>query len=133
MSPAAPSQTFGAEYHHYWETTLNDYSSGHYTFSQAETSIENTANSNFSQYGSSFASFLLGLPDSATRTASTTTAFHTNSISGYIQDDFKLTSKLTLNLGLRYDLMMPYVMNQGNNVFLSSTTLPRKRHLPALK
>jgi hypothetical protein len=113
---------FGAEVHHYWETTLSNYSSGHFTFSQAETSIPNTANTNFSQYGSSFASFLLGLPDAATRTALTSTSFHTNSISGYLQDDFRVTNKLTLNLGLRYDLMMPYVMNQGNNVFLSTTT-----------
>jgi hypothetical protein len=56
---------FGGEYHHYWETTLSDYSSGHFTFSQAETSIPDPSNSNFSQYGSSFATFLLGLPDSA--------------------------------------------------------------------
>jgi hypothetical protein len=91
----------GGEFHHYWESTLSNYSSGHFSFSQAETSIPNTANANFSQYGSSFASFLLGLPDSATRTSSTQTALHTNAISAYIQDDFKLTNKLTLNAGLR--------------------------------
>jgi hypothetical protein len=113
---------FGAEYHHYWEYTLNNYSSGHFSFSQAETSIPNTTNSNFSQYGSSFASFLLGLPDSSTRTASTETALHTNSISGYFQDDIKLTNKLTVNLGLRYDLMPPYTLTQNNNVFLAPAT-----------
>lgn len=112
----------GGEFHHYWEYTLNNYSSGHFTFSQAETSIPDTTNVNFSQYGSSFASFLLGLPDSAARTASTSTAFHTNAFSAYIQDDIKLTNKLTLNAGLRYDLMMPYVMTEGNNVFLAPTT-----------
>ena len=62
---------FGGEYHHYWETTLSNYSSGHFSFSQAETSIPDPTNANFSQYGSSFASFLLGLPDSANRTAAT--------------------------------------------------------------
>lgn len=113
---------FGVEFHHYWEYTLNNYSSGHFTFSQAETSIPNTSNSNFSQYGSSFASFLLGLPDAATRSAKTETAGHTNAVAGYIQDDFKVTNKLTVNLGLRYDLMMPYTLTQNNNVFLSPTT-----------
>ena len=113
---------FGAEYHHYWETTLSNYSSGHFSFSQAETSIPDPKNANFSQYGSSFASFLLGLPDSANRTASTTTALSTNAFAAYIQDDFKLTSKLTLNAGLRYDLMIPYTLSQNNNVFLAADT-----------
>jgi hypothetical protein len=112
----------GGEYHHYWESTLSNYSAGHFSFSQAETSIPDTTNTNFSQYGSSFASFLLGLPDSATRTSVNTIAVKTNDISGYIQDDFKVTNKLTLNVGLRYDLMMPYTMDQNNNVFLASTT-----------
>jgi hypothetical protein len=121
----------GGEYHHYWEYTLSNYSSGHFTFSQAETSIPNTTNSNFSQYGSSFASFLLGLPDAATRTAATKTAVHTNSISGYVQDDFKLTTKLTLNAGLRYDLMPPYTLTENNSVFLSpSTPNPSAGNLP---
>ena len=102
---------FGGEYHHYWEYTLSNYSSGHFTFSQAETSIPNTTNSNFSQYGSSFASFLLGLPDSATRTALTKTALHTNSISaiypGRLQDyeeaDTERRSALRPDAALRLD------------------------------
>jgi hypothetical protein len=122
---------FGGEYHHYWETTLNNYSSGHFTFSQAETSVPNTKDPNFSQYGSSFASFLLGLPDSANRSAETTTAVSTNAVSFYVQDDFKLTSKLTLNAGLRYDLMIPYTMSQNNNVFLNPTAPnPAANNLP---
>ena len=112
---------FGGEYHHYWETTLSNYSSGHFSFSQAETSIPDPSNTNFSKYGSSFASFLLGLPDSANRSAVTNTTVSTNAVSAYVQDDIKLTSKLTLNTGLRYDLMIPYTMSQNNNVFLNPT------------
>ena len=121
----------GGEFHHYWESTLNNYSSGHFSFSQAETSIPDTTNTNFSQYGSSFASFLLGLPDSANRSASTSTALQTNAFSAYIQDDIKLTKKLTLNAGMRYDLMLPYTMTQGNNVFLAPTAAnPLAGNLP---
>ncbi|MGD0480400.1 MAG: TonB-dependent receptor [Terracidiphilus sp.] len=112
----------GGEFHHYYANDLSNYSGGQFSFSQAETSIPNTANTNFSQYGSSFASFLLGLPDSAARTSSNTTAINTQAYSGYVQDDIKLTHKLTLNAGLRYDLMLPYTMAQNNNVFLAPLT-----------
>jgi hypothetical protein len=112
----------GGEFHHYWEYALNNYSAGHFSFSQAETSIPDTTNSNFSEYGSSFASFLLGLPDSASRTSVTQVAISTKAFAGYIQDDIKLTNKLTLNAGLRYDLMMPYTMDQNNDVFLATGT-----------
>ena len=112
----------GGEFHHYYANDLSNYSGGQFSFSQAETSIPNTANTNFSQYGSSFASFLLGLPDSAARSSSNTTAINTQSYSAYLQDDVKVTHKLTVNLGLRYDLMLPYTMAQNNNVFLNATT-----------
>jgi hypothetical protein len=111
----------GGEYHHYWEYSLSNYSAGHFSFSQAETSIPNTTNSNFSNYGSSFASFLLGLPDSASRTSITNTAVNTDALGAYIQDDIKITHKLTLNAGLRYDVMAPYTMAENNNVFLNPT------------
>jgi hypothetical protein len=121
----------GGEFHHYWETSLSNYSAGHFAFSQAETSIPNTTSANFSQYGSSFASFLLGLPDNASRTSITTVNVNTDAYSGYIQDDIKINHKLTLNLGLRYDLMTPYTMAQNNNVFLNPTAAnPSAGNLP---
>ena len=53
--------------------------------------------------GMDFADALLGYPSSGS--VNTTTKLYTkvNYWSGYIQDDFRVTSKLTLNLGLRYE------------------------------
>lgn len=54
--------------------------------------------------GIGFASFLLGLPSSGSfEFAQPLTIFH-HYYAGYIQDDFKVTQRLTLNLGLRWDV-----------------------------
>jgi outer membrane receptor protein involved in Fe transport len=53
--------------------------------------------------GSPLASFLLNVPDNATR-RNTTASLEPGHIMGfYFQDQWKATPKLTLNLGLRYD------------------------------
>lgn len=58
--------------------------------------------------GWSLATFLLGLPTSGTYTVPTSIAIQFHYVAGYIQDDWRITKKLTLNLGLRYDLETPY-------------------------
>jgi trimeric autotransporter adhesin len=53
--------------------------------------------------GSSLASFLLGYPASGDVTIGSPNNFYINYYGGYAQDDFRITPKLTVNLGVRYE------------------------------
>ncbi len=81
---------------------------GHFAFSQRETSVPDPNNPAFGQDGSSFASFLLGLPDEANRSNSQEEKLRDLAYAPYIQDNFKVTPKLTLNFGVRYDVLVPF-------------------------
>jgi hypothetical protein len=54
--------------------------------------------------GSAFASFLLGIPDFGEITSMHNVDYHRPTYSFYLQDDFRVSPRLTLNLGLRYEL-----------------------------
>lgn len=65
-----------------------------------------TNNPSTGQGGQGFASFLLGVPDNANRRNVFETC-HGGWVDGfYIQDSWKATDKLTVNIGLRYDLTL---------------------------
>lgn len=60
--------------------------------------------------GLAYANFLLGWPSSATRGIARPNAYPRSTYSGfYIQDDFKLHPRVTLNLGVRYEYQTPWV------------------------
>src|SRR5262249_34400463 len=61
--------------------------------------------------GFDFASFLLGYASNASRTlfdAGTYTEVRPG-VAAYLQDDIRVTDRLTLNAGLRYELFIPWV------------------------
>ena len=95
---------------------------GQFAFSQRTTSVPNPDDPNFGTYGSSFASFLLGIPDPANRSNSQELRLRNVDFSPYIQDDIKLTPKLTVNLGLRWDIQVPFTENHNLIVFFNPTT-----------
>jgi hypothetical protein len=57
--------------------------------------------------GDGMASFLMGYPYSGTRDVAKPNGLRLKEYSGYLQDDFKVTNRLTFNLGVRWDLFMP--------------------------
>jgi hypothetical protein len=90
---------FGAEYRRISATTRTFSSSaGNYSFTQSYTAATPTASG-----GDAFASFLLGYPASGSIVYATPAEYLLDYYAGYAQDEFRVSSKLTLNYGVRYE------------------------------
>ncbi len=65
--------------------------------------------------GAGEADFFLGMSDSFGRGVGNTETWHqrANVIAGYVQDDWRATDNLTINLGLRYETHTPWVENDN--------------------
>ena len=80
--------------------------SGEIDFSQGTT--EQSVFSPNSLQGNGLASMLLGWADSAQVGARPPVANKSGETAFFVQDNWRITSKLTLNLGLRYEFSTPY-------------------------
>ncbi|MCC7176195.1 MAG: carboxypeptidase regulatory-like domain-containing protein [Bryobacterales bacterium] len=79
---------------------------GEFIFDGQSTAIP----TNMTGTGYGFADFLVGLPAQYYRVLSEANGMMRSTYAaGYIQDDWKITSRLTLNLGLRYENTRPWV------------------------
>jgi len=74
-------------------------------FSYQETGVPGGSNPNAG--GNAFASFLLGYADSGQIDTVRFIGQQFYYFGGYIQDDFRISSKLVINYGLRYDVNLP--------------------------
>lgn len=79
--------------------------SGNYTFSKGWTQAN--AQQGDAASGNEFASFLLGYPISGSVDRNIDPAYRSHYYGLFIQDDFKISRTLTINLGLRWDYETP--------------------------
>ena len=98
---------FGGEYRrNFLDYNQPGYPAGSFGFNRQVTSEDRFAGSTVQ--GNGFASMLLGW-GSGSRFDHTPWSYNTNEYyGGYVHDDWKLTRKLTLNLGLRYEMERPH-------------------------
>jgi hypothetical protein len=71
---------------------------------------------NGSKTGNAYADFLLGLPATMTQDAPVRKTDNGMYLSAFAQDDFRIHSRVTLNLGVRYDLQFPYTDPQDRKL-----------------
>jgi hypothetical protein len=94
---------------------------GSYTYTGAFTSAQGTPDTT----GDGFADFLLGYPQDTSRNIGDTQAYmRNNSYGSYLQDDWRVNPRLTLNLGLRYEYFSPYTETRGNLLNLDYSSMP---------
>jgi hypothetical protein len=98
---------YGAEYR-----VLQDADGGignqpDFDFNNSNWTRQNNAVSGGTGVGSSFAQFLLGLPNGGNEPVNANGYFTQHYTAFYFQDDWRVTPRLTLNLGMRWDFQSP--------------------------
>lgn len=89
-------------------------SSGTFTFN---TSVMNAGGGGVSSaFGLDLASLLVGLPSSGSYDNNARGDYHQYYIGTFIQDDWRVNNRLTLNLGMRFDIDTPFEERLGRTV-----------------
>jgi Carboxypeptidase regulatory-like domain len=102
---------FGGMFHKFPKTSIG--------LPSQSVSYDSVPTSNFlANTGIGLASFLLGLPSTVTRTVGSSDGILDGiAYAFYVQDTYRVYSKLTINLGLRYDYTAPLVNRLGSSGF----------------
>jgi len=109
---------FGYDYRRYVYNDRTSNSPGTFNFSPLQTGLPGYS----TQTGDAFASFLLGGANSASQNiVGYSSGFRQPEHGMYVTDDWKITPKLTMNIGLRWEIIPPLyeVTNRMSEVSLS--------------
>ncbi len=117
---------FGAEYRVYKLNYIRQPDDGTFTFSANQTGLPG-----LTQYvGNPFASFLLGDVNNASIGITTPTLAVYPSLGLFVQDDFRASSKLTINIGLRWDYNPTQTEEHNRMYSFSPGTIDPQTGLP---
>jgi len=100
---------------------------GQFTFQNITTSNGDTNSTdalNESNTGSSFASYLLGDADNASRSFAVENRLRNLYFAPYVQDDIKVNAKLTVNVGVRWDIAVPFVDDTSSTIVFFNPNAP---------
>jgi hypothetical protein len=114
---AAHTVKSGMEIRQYGERSIStgNNQSGQYAFSNAYTRQSSASGSDY-QGLQTYAAFLLGLPSTTSWTRAATYDEYSRTYGFFVQDDWKVSTKLTLNLGLRYEVESALTEKQDRSV-----------------
>ncbi len=119
---------FGGQYQRTYDKVKNDDTGTFFVsnWSNNQTAQFSSGSTLNTATGNSYASFLVGALSTATinddtvsGSVPTTARFSTYSM--WAADDYKVNQRLTINLGLRYDIMLPYTEADDHFTFLDPT------------
>lgn len=120
------SVRFGLDLRQNWRASNGPgAASGNFTYSnQFVRQAQTTTNANL--IGLEWAAFMLGVPNGVSIATNDDLYLWNKFYSAYVQDDWKLSRKLTINLGLRYELEGSFRerFNRGLTGFDLNATLP---------
>ena len=102
-------------------------SSGTYNFTLAQTQGPNP-NVASAIAGNALASFLVGAGNSGTMPIGSGNELRDWYMAGYALDNYQVTSKLTLNLGIRYETESPYIDRHNELNYFSPTVVSPARN-----
>ncbi len=94
---------------------------GNFIFNGTYTSDPNNPNTT----GDAFADFLLGYPEQTQRSVGNAQAYlRQNTYAAFIQDDWRVTSRISISAGLRYEYAAPFSDGRGSLLNLNYADLP---------
>ncbi|HUS08103.1 MAG TPA: carboxypeptidase regulatory-like domain-containing protein [Bryobacteraceae bacterium] len=116
---------FGTGFRVYRENSFDfGQASGNFAFTSGGWVAGPFDNSPGAPLGQGFAAMLLGLPNSGSIDVNGNYAEQSRIWSGFVQDDWKLSRKLTVNLGLRYEIEFPTTERYNRTVTGFDATTP---------
>lgn len=105
-----------------WNSYQSKYSRGYYAFGPQQTN--SAAGGSGGTGGNGFASFLLGFQSQLQRNLNLVAPqYRAWEIGSYVMDDWRVTSRLTINVGLRYDIFTRFT-EKNNHISTFDPTVP---------